>query len=56
MRPTFFSFEAQQKYDMVFSVGLIEHFTDTENIIAMHLPFFKRRWDTIDYPTQLYRG
>lgn len=31
----------QQKYDLVLSCGLIEHFNDTEDIIARHVSFLK---------------
>ena len=34
-----FNYQPQQQYDLVSSFGLIEHFTDTKNIIARHLSF-----------------
>ena len=34
-----FTYQPQQKYDMVCSFGLIEHFSDTKEIIAKHLSF-----------------
>lgn len=36
-----FNYQPQQQYDLVSSFGLIEHFTDTKNIIARHLSFLK---------------
>ncbi len=30
-----------EKYDMVFSIGLIEHFEDTKEIISLHLKYLK---------------
>ena len=34
-----FTYQPKQKYDMVCSFGLIEHFSDTKEIIAKHLSF-----------------
>ena len=34
-----FTYQPQQKYDLVLSCGLIEHFKDTKDIIAKHVPF-----------------
>lgn len=34
-----FSYIPKQQYDLVFSVGLIEHFEDTKQIIDLHLPY-----------------
>ena len=34
-----FTFQPQKKYDLVLSCGLIEHFKDTKDIIAKHVPF-----------------
>lgn len=34
-----FTFQPQKKYDLVLSCGLIEHFKDTKDIIAKHIPF-----------------
>jgi len=34
-----FNYETHKKYDLVLSVGLIEHFEDTKNIISKHLNF-----------------
>lgn len=34
-----FNYSPSQTYDLVFSCGLIEHFEDTRDIIARHLPF-----------------
>jgi hypothetical protein len=36
-----FTYQPQQRYDVVSSFGLIEHFTDTKDIIARHLTFLK---------------
>jgi trans-aconitate methyltransferase len=36
-----FNYEPQQQYDIVSSFGLIEHFSDTKDIIARHIPFLK---------------
>lgn len=36
-----FSYQAEQKYDLVLSCGLIEHFKDTKDIIERHLRFLK---------------
>lgn len=36
-----FQFKPQQKYDLVLSCGLIEHFKDTKDIIERHLEFLK---------------
>jgi trans-aconitate methyltransferase len=36
-----FTYEPAEKYDMVLSFGLIEHFSDTKYIIEKHLPFLK---------------
>lgn len=34
-----FSYQPEKTYDMVFSVGLIEHFEDTADVISRHLPY-----------------
>jgi len=34
-----FAYETSQKYDLVLSMGLIEHFDDTSSIIQKHIPF-----------------
>lgn len=36
-----FSFVPQQRYDLVLSCGLIEHFKDTADIIGRHIGFMK---------------
>ncbi len=36
-----FKHEVSAKFDLVLSVGLIEHFEDTKNIIEKHIPFIK---------------
>ena len=36
-----FSYPSQENFDLVSSFGLIEHFTDTKNIIEKHLCFLK---------------
>jgi SAM-dependent methyltransferase len=36
-----FNYTPQEKYDMVLSFGLIEHFSDTASIIKTHLQFLK---------------
>jgi SAM-dependent methyltransferase len=36
-----FCYEPENKYDMVCSVGLVEHFMDTENIISHHVKLLK---------------
>jgi SAM-dependent methyltransferase len=36
-----FSYEPQQKYDLVLSCGLIEHFNDTADIIKRHINFVR---------------
>jgi SAM-dependent methyltransferase len=36
-----FTYQPVDKYDMVLSFGLIEHFKDTKAIIETHLPFLK---------------
>src|ERR1700741_4362678 len=36
-----FNFQPKEQYDLVLSCGLIEHFNDTRDIIARHLPFLK---------------
>jgi SAM-dependent methyltransferase len=36
-----FSYEPKEQYYLVLSCGLIEHFNDTKDIIARHLPFLK---------------
>jgi SAM-dependent methyltransferase len=36
-----FKYEPVKQYDLVLSCGLIEHFNDTKDIIARHLPFLK---------------
>ncbi|WP_026897703.1 class I SAM-dependent methyltransferase [Daejeonella oryzae] len=36
-----FNYHPDQKYDLVLSCGLIEHFNDTRDIIARHLEFLK---------------
>ena len=36
-----FKYQPEKQYDLVLSCGLIEHFHDTKDIIARHLPFLK---------------
>ncbi len=36
-----FTYQPKEQYDLVLSCGLIEHFNDTKDIIARHLPFLK---------------
>ena len=36
-----FNYTPEEKYDMVLSFGLIEHFSDTASIIKTHLQFLK---------------
>ncbi len=36
-----FDYQPNVQYDLVLSCGLIEHFNDTKDIIARHLPFLK---------------
>ncbi|TDO20119.1 class I SAM-dependent methyltransferase [Pedobacter duraquae] len=36
-----FSYQPEQKYDLVLSCGLIEHFNDTADIINRHISFLK---------------
>jgi len=36
-----FNYQPAAQYDLVLSCGLIEHFNDTRDIIARHLPFLK---------------
>lgn len=36
-----FTYQPEEKYDLVLSSGLIEHFNDTKDVIARHLPFLK---------------
>jgi SAM-dependent methyltransferase len=36
-----FQYSPQQQYDLVFSVGLIEHFENTKEIISLHLKYIK---------------
>ena len=36
-----FNYTPEQKYDLVLSCGLIEHFLDTEDIIKRHIAFLK---------------
>jgi len=36
-----FQYQPKEQYDLVLSCGLIEHFNDTKDIIARHLPFLK---------------
>jgi len=36
-----FQYQPEQKYDLVLSCGLIEHFKDTKDIIERHLEFLK---------------
>jgi SAM-dependent methyltransferase len=36
-----FAYQPKEQYDLVLSCGLIEHFNDTKDIIARHLPFLK---------------
>jgi SAM-dependent methyltransferase len=36
-----FNYQPQKQYDLVLSCGLIEHFNDTKDVIARHLPFLK---------------
>ncbi|MDR2815032.1 MAG: class I SAM-dependent methyltransferase [Prevotellaceae bacterium] len=33
----FFNFEANKKYDIVFSYGFIEHFSDTKDVMQRHV-------------------
>ena len=37
-----FKYQANEKYDLVLSYGLIEHFKDTKDIIQRHLEFLKQ--------------
>lgn len=37
----------QEKYDLVFSIGLIEHFVDTRGIIKRHLAYLKPGGDLL---------
>lgn len=34
-----FNYNPESQFDLVFSVGLIEHFDDTEKIISLHIPY-----------------
>lgn len=36
-----FNYQPQQRYDIVSSFGLIEHFADTKDIISRHISFLK---------------
>jgi len=36
-----FNYQPKEQYDLVLSCGLIEHFNDTQDIIARHLEFLK---------------
>ncbi|HVW12278.1 MAG TPA: class I SAM-dependent methyltransferase [Mucilaginibacter sp.] len=36
-----FNYKPTEQYDLVLSCGLIEHFQDTKDVIARHLPFLK---------------
>ncbi|TZF85826.1 class I SAM-dependent methyltransferase (plasmid) [Pedobacter sp. BS3] len=36
-----FTYKSHSQYDLVLSCGLIEHFTDTKDIISRHLSFLK---------------
>ena len=36
-----FNYEPQTTYDLVFSIGLIEHFESTEKVISLHIPYIK---------------
>jgi len=36
-----FSYKAKQKYDFVYSLGFVEHFTNTERVIKTHFKFLK---------------
>ena len=36
-----FQYQPEQKYDLVLSCGLIEHFKDTKDIVERHLEFLK---------------
>ncbi|HTD98549.1 MAG TPA: class I SAM-dependent methyltransferase [Mucilaginibacter sp.] len=36
-----FKYQPEKQYDLVLSCGLIEHFNDTQDIIARHLQFLK---------------
>lgn len=38
-----FQYKASEKYDLVLSCGLIEHFKDTKDIIARHLEFLDEK-------------
>jgi 2-polyprenyl-3-methyl-5-hydroxy-6-metoxy-1,4-benzoquinol methylase len=38
-----FSYKTQQKYDFVYSLGFIEHFTKIEYVIKTHLRFLKNK-------------
>jgi len=36
-----FNYQPKEQYDLVLSCGLIEHFNDTKDVIARHMPFLK---------------
>ena len=42
IKEDFFHYQPATKYDLVFSKGFIEHFEDTEDVIARHWKFVKR--------------
>jgi len=39
----FFTFQTEQKYDVVFSSGFIEHFQDTKNVIDKHIELLSEK-------------
>lgn len=36
-----FNYDPQVTYELVFSIGLIEHFESTEKVISLHIPYLK---------------
>lgn len=36
-----FNYEPTTSYELVFSIGLIEHFESTEKVISLHIPYIK---------------
>jgi hypothetical protein len=42
MEEDLFSHQPEQRYDLVFSNGLIEHFKDTEDIIRQHVKYLEK--------------
>lgn len=38
-----FSYKVKQKYDFVYSLGFVEHFTKTEDVIKTHFKFLKNK-------------